>query len=158
MNEFLRVLNGFPDIDQTRPDPRVADYQPDGFKANPCPIQWADYRTIKTILLNVLGSRIYELLFRVNRKVDGDAMKLAASIIDDYVVKPNLDNDLQTTLITNLITKKANAVSGDASSKEDEANRLLAACELNDDYIAHVHTALFDQQVFYKPWWSVVLY
>lgn len=169
MNDFERNLTGFPELDVRLPDPRVADYTSDGFATSPCSLPWANYRKVKSLLLMVLGNRVFEALFRLpdpkRRQLNGETLKTAANILGEYVAKPSPDNDLQSTLIVNVIAKRATIASNGVRASEFEAaqtaeiDRVFAACELDADYVTHLKSKLHgDDGVLSTPWWTPIYY
>lgn len=158
-NEFERHLSGYPQLDQTPADPSLRDYSEDGFTQDPQPLPWADYRKLKSILLHVLGRRVFEVLYRcADGKIHGDAFRVSAIITMHYVNRYDASVDLQTTLIAHSIAVRANGSATHRAASLVTAERLIEMCQLEPQYKEIVKREVFEDGTLDQPWWTMVPY
>lgn len=165
MRTFNYYNGSMPTLDTIPTDPSFQDYREDGFAVDPFPVPWASYKRLKSILHFLLGSRAMEVLLRPQGQINPHAFQLACSILQHHVTRYDQQDDVQSTLIANLISLHANtafpaAVSATSVSPMTaaEAERLLAACMLPPDYTAYLRRELLENGVLLSPWWLQLKY
>lgn len=158
MHEFVRRLDGVPDIDTYETDLRLSDWRQDGFSHDPFPLPWADYRKLKTILMKVLGSRIFEVLYRSDSGIDSLTFKQAASILMHHVSRFEPTHDLQSSLICNALALRSNISHRQRSAVFADVSSRIDRCMFPTEYAARIREQLFDKGVLDSKWWTQVNY
>jgi len=158
MKPFVRNLEGYAQLDMIPLDPKMHDYRQDGFEHDPYPLPWASYQKIKSILMHVLGQRVFETLFRKEGRIDLYTYKQAAMIIMYHVTRVDMTNDLQTTLICNALATRANSSTVHRSTMFNTVNQLIDLCMFDKAYADKIRKHMFEEAVLDTPWWVQMKY
>lgn len=158
MKPFVRNLEGCAQLDAIPTDPKMHNYQQDGFDHDPYPVPWADYQRIKSILMHVLGQRVFETLLRKDGRIDPFTYRQAAMILLYHVSRVDLSNDLQTTLICNALATRANGSTVHRSTMFNTVNQLIDLCMFEKDYADKIRKHVFEEGILDAPWWVQLKY
>lgn len=158
MPGFERQLQGYPQLDQVPVNRQLQDFDRDGFKVYRSPIPWANYLQLKSILHHVLGERTFEVLFRDGVTIERAAFHLAGTIVMHYVGRYSDRADLQTTLIAQIVSMRANMTVGQRAATLTQIERMLTQCQLPADYVKYIQQKISEAKVLETPWWAMINY